>query len=114
MIKGVCAGLGVVETVKSPSFVIVTEYKGRLPVYHIDLYRLEKPEALEGLGLESYFGGDGVCLVEWAERAEHLLPAGTVRVRLKVEGTSRRVEVEGLAGLSSEMGEQAVDSAADG
>jgi len=95
MIKGVCAGLGVAELVKSPSFVIITEYQGRVPVYHIDLYRIDSEEALAGVGPESFLSGDGVSLVEWAERAEALLPEGTVRVRLAVEGTGRRVEVQG-------------------
>jgi len=99
MIKGVCAGLGVKESVKSPSFVIISEYEGALPVYHVDLYRIEGEAALAGLGLESYLNGDGVCLVEWAERAEGLLPEGTVRVRLTVEGSGRRIEVSGGSGF---------------
>ncbi len=93
MIKGVAAGLGVSETVRSPSFVIVTEYQGWLPVYHIDLYRLDDPAALEGIGLEEYLLGDGVCLVEWAERAEKLLPADTIQVRLAVTGGGRTISV---------------------
>ncbi|MEO0085498.1 MAG: tRNA (adenosine(37)-N6)-threonylcarbamoyltransferase complex ATPase subunit type 1 TsaE [candidate division WOR-3 bacterium] len=97
MIKGICAGLGVKDSVKSPSFVIISEYQGRLPVYHIDLYRIEGGAALAGLGIDSYIVGDGVCLIEWAERMEALLPEGTVRVRLAVEGTGRRIEVEGLS-----------------
>ncbi|MEO0074372.1 MAG: tRNA (adenosine(37)-N6)-threonylcarbamoyltransferase complex ATPase subunit type 1 TsaE [candidate division WOR-3 bacterium] len=106
MIRGVCAGLGVTEAVKSPSFVIVTEYEGRLPVYHIDLYRLSDEQALEPIGLESYLYGNGVCLIEWAERAERLLPAETVRVRMEVTGEkSRRICVEGLSGLSGETSE---------
>lgn len=104
MIKGICAGLGVTETVKSPSFVIVTEYEGRLPVYHIDLYRLTDSQALNPVGLDSYLYGNGVCLIEWAERAGNLLPAETVRIRLEVSGEqSRRIQVEGLAGISGEM-----------
>jgi tRNA threonylcarbamoyladenosine biosynthesis protein TsaE len=94
MIKGVAAGLGVEETVRSPSFVIVTEYRGRVPVYHIDLYRLDAGSAFEDIGLEDYFAGDGVCLVEWAERAEALLPEGTVRVRLAPVAGGRSVEIE--------------------
>ena len=100
MIKGICAGLGVSDVVKSPSFVIMTEYAGRVPVYHVDLYRLE-PGARGGsvssadLGLDAHFGGDGVCLVEWAERGEVLLPASAVRIRMSVEGAGRRIEVDG-------------------
>ncbi len=110
MIKGVAAGLGVTEVVKSPSFVIATVYQGRFPIYHIDLYRLghgvQSPESrvqshmvsdeIESLGLESYFAGDGVCLVEWAERAERVLPESAIRVRMSVEGSGRRIEITGL------------------
>ncbi len=96
MIKGVAAGLGVADVVKSPSFVIVTEYAGRLPVYHIDLYRLNEDSDFGAIGLDSYIGGEGVCLIEWAERAEKVLPASAIRVRMGVEGTGRRIEISGL------------------
>jgi tRNA A37 threonylcarbamoyladenosine biosynthesis protein TsaE len=185
MIKGIAAGLGVADVVKSPSFVIVTEYRVRtgihhqdtktqraldgvgnrqgrqerqgsdeeshhqdtktqgapdgvgnrqvrqerqgsdeeshhqdtkaqggtdLPVYHIDLYRLgasgdrreangEQPAAgdeFEGIGLDSYLEGDGVCLIEWAERAETALPDTAIRVRMSVDGSGRRIEIAGL------------------
>jgi len=96
MIKGVAAGLGVAEVVKSPSFVIVTEYAGRLPVYHVDLYRLNESSDFESIGLDSYLEGDGVCLIEWAERAEGVLPDKAIRVRMSVDGAGRRVEIAGL------------------
>lgn len=99
MIKGVCVGLGVTETVKSPSFVIATVYAGRLPVYHLDLYRVAVEAELDGLDLDDYFGGNGVCLVEWAERCETRLPPGVVRVRLESVPGGRRIEVCGLTGL---------------
>ena len=95
MIKGVAAGLGVAETVRSPSFVIATEYAGRVPVRHLDLYRVADAAELAGLDLEEYLGADGVCLIEWAERCERMLPEDTVRVRLTVEGRGRRIEVSG-------------------
>ena len=93
MIKGVAAGLGVEEPVRSPSFVIAAEYEGRVPVYHIDLYRLAKEGELDALGLDEYLSGDGVCLVEWAERLGDQLPERALRVSLSVEGTGRSVEV---------------------
>jgi len=96
MIKGIAAGLGVADVVKSPSFVIVTEYVGRLPVYHVDLYRLDEKSDFESIGLDSYLDGDGVCLIEWAERAEKVLPDTTTRVRMSVEGAGRRIEIAGL------------------
>jgi len=111
MIKGVAAGLGVADVVKSPSFVIVTEYQGMtrihhkdtktqrgtdLPVHHIDLYRLSENSDFESIGLDSYLDGDGVCLVEWAERAERILPDKAIRVRMSVDGSGRRIEIAGL------------------
>ncbi|MEO0070695.1 MAG: tRNA (adenosine(37)-N6)-threonylcarbamoyltransferase complex ATPase subunit type 1 TsaE [candidate division WOR-3 bacterium] len=97
MIKGFARGLGVKEMVKSPSFVIVTEYQGRMPVYHIDLYRINLPEEFTEIGIDSYIGGDGVCLIEWAEKAEGLLPEKTVRIRIWVLPKGRRLEIAGLA-----------------
>jgi tRNA threonylcarbamoyladenosine biosynthesis protein TsaE len=96
MIKGVAAGLRVADVVKSPSFVIVTEYAGRLPVYHVDLYRLGDGSDFGSIGLDYYLDGEGVCLIEWAERAEGILPDTAIRVRMSVEGSGRRIEVTGL------------------
>jgi tRNA threonylcarbamoyladenosine biosynthesis protein TsaE len=90
MIKGVAQGLGVKELVKSPSFVVVTEYQGRLPVYHIDLYRISKPSELPEVGFEQYLYGDGVSLIEWAERAENLLPINAIKTRIEILGQSLR------------------------
>ncbi|MEO0026546.1 MAG: tRNA (adenosine(37)-N6)-threonylcarbamoyltransferase complex ATPase subunit type 1 TsaE [candidate division WOR-3 bacterium] len=97
LIKGIARGLGVREPVRSPSFVIITEYAGRIPVYHIDLYRLNNTEEASAVGLESYLCSDGICLIEWAERAESLLPTATIRIRLEVIAGGRRIEIAGLA-----------------
>ena len=67
LIQGIAAGLGVAERVTSPSFTLIHEHRGRLPFYHVDLYRLS-PADVEGLGLDEYLGGQGVAAVEWAER----------------------------------------------
>jgi tRNA threonylcarbamoyladenosine biosynthesis protein TsaE len=67
-----------------------------VPVYHIDLYRLNESSDLESVGLDSYLDGDGVCLIEWAERAEAVLPRTAIRVRMAVEGKGRRIEISGL------------------
>jgi tRNA threonylcarbamoyladenosine biosynthesis protein TsaE len=66
-------GLGITEKVGSPSFVLVVEYSGPLPVRHVDLYRLEGPSEMDGLGLEDFCGGEGISLVEWGEKAEDRL-----------------------------------------
>ncbi len=78
--KGFAVGLGVTDTVNSPTFTIVQEYKGRLPFYHFDVYRIEEPEEMEEIGYEDYFYGDGACMIEWAELIEELIPADAVKV----------------------------------
>ncbi len=95
MIKGIAAGLGVTETVKSPSFVIATQYEGSLPVYHLDLYRLGGTTELESVDLDDYMEGDGVCVIEWADRLAGRLPARALVVRLEVVGRGRRIMIEG-------------------
>jgi tRNA threonylcarbamoyladenosine biosynthesis protein TsaE len=72
--QGVAAGLGVRDQVTSPTFLLAAEYRGRLPLYHLDLYRIESPEEAEGLDLDRFLGESGVTLVEWAERAPSLWP----------------------------------------
>ena len=79
MIQGVCAGLEVGELVNSPTFILINEYGGRVqgqqvPVYHFDLYRLRSQAELEALGADEYFYSQGICLVEWPERAGAALP----------------------------------------
>jgi len=72
--QGVACGMGVEEPVTSPTFTLINEYRGRLPLYHIDVYRLNDEQEMEDLGYEEYFYGDGVTLVEWADRVAGLLP----------------------------------------
>ncbi|MEQ9105706.1 MAG: tRNA (adenosine(37)-N6)-threonylcarbamoyltransferase complex ATPase subunit type 1 TsaE [Rhodothermales bacterium] len=82
-VAGVVEGLGGdAGDVSSPTFTIAHEYEARIPVYHIDLYRLEDEADARRAGLEDYFLGDGICLVEWPERARGLLPEGTHVVRI--------------------------------
>jgi len=81
--QGVALGLAITEPVGSPTFNLVNEYRGRLPLYHMDLYRLDAPEALYDLGYEEYFDSDGVVLIEWAERAVGLLPRELLRVEIE-------------------------------
>ncbi|MEW6522337.1 MAG: tRNA (adenosine(37)-N6)-threonylcarbamoyltransferase complex ATPase subunit type 1 TsaE [Bacillota bacterium] len=82
--QGVAWGLGVEESVKSPSFTLASEYEGRLPMYHLDLYRLDSHQ-LDGLGLEEYLETDGVTLVEWGEKAQALLPEDFLSVEIAFE-----------------------------
>ncbi len=83
--KGFAVGLGVTDTVNSPTFTIVQEYKGRLPFYHFDVYRIEEPEEMEEIGYEDYFYGDGACMIEWAELIEELIPADAIKICISKE-----------------------------
>jgi tRNA threonylcarbamoyladenosine biosynthesis protein TsaE len=90
LVQGLVRGLGVSTGATSPTFVLVNEYRGRLPVHHVDAYRTGSLTELMDLGLLDLVGGDGVTLVEWADRAEPLLPARTVRVRIEGVGDEPR------------------------
>ena len=73
--KGFAEGLGITEPVCSPTFTILQIYEeGRLPLYHFDVYRIEEPEEMEEVGLDEYLFGEGVCLIEWADRIEDMIP----------------------------------------
>ena len=74
LVRGIAAGLGASDWAASPSFVIIRQYRGRLTLYHMDFYRLEHPQEIADLGIEDYLYADGVCAVEWADRAGDLLP----------------------------------------
>ena len=99
--QGIGKGLGVHGVINSPTFTILKEYSGRLPLYHFDLYRIESPDEVTSLGFEDYFGGDGVCVVEWAERGEPAGPEGAppwpasyLRLRMRADGPQvRRIDV---------------------
>ena len=108
--QGLAKGLGIEEPVNSPTFTIVQVYdEGRLPLYHFDVYRIADEEEMFELGYESYFFGQGVCLIEWASLIQGLLPAEcrTIRIEKDLERgfDYRRVElVDGIA-LIGEMTE---------
>jgi tRNA threonylcarbamoyladenosine biosynthesis protein TsaE len=96
--QGIARGVGVEGTVNSPTFTILKEYTGRLPLYHFDLYRIDHPDELLSLGFEQYFDGDGVCVVEWAERGElddslgsALWPSSWLRIELVIIGLTSRL-----------------------
>jgi tRNA threonylcarbamoyladenosine biosynthesis protein TsaE len=98
LVQGLAAGLGVGGLVTSPTFVLVAEYAGRLPLYHVDLYRTSSLEEIRALGLEEMLHGDGVTVIEWAEKAVPILPARTIYVRIEGAGEEpREIEVAGLA-----------------
>lgn len=82
--QGVAAGLGIKESICSPTFTIVQEYHdGRLPFYHFDVYRIGDVEEMEEIGYEDYFYGDGVSFVEWANLIDEIMPEETVTIRIE-------------------------------
>jgi tRNA threonylcarbamoyladenosine biosynthesis protein TsaE len=91
LVRAIAEGLGVDgRSVSSPTFVLIQEYRGRLPIYHFDAYRLRSPAEFFDLGAHEYFEGDGVCLVEWADKVEACLPAEHLRLTLTPTGESSR------------------------
>jgi tRNA threonylcarbamoyladenosine biosynthesis protein TsaE len=90
LVQGLARGLEVEDVVTSPSFVIANEYQGRAPLYHLDLYRIEEMDATTLEALAEYFGGDGVCVVEWPDAVPTDLVQGSVQVELAVTGEESR------------------------
>lgn len=89
-IQGLVRGLGVKVRATSPTFTLVNEYRGAMPVYHVDAYRTRSLAELVDLGLEEYIDGGGVTVIEWADRLEPLLPARTIRVHIDGLGDEPR------------------------
>lgn len=82
LIRGICTGLAVNEVVTSPTFTLINEYHGKIPVYHFDFYRITSELELHDLGVEEYFNGDGICLIEWPEVVHDLLPEKRIEIHL--------------------------------
>ena len=81
--KGFAKGLGITEHVTSPTFAIVNEYEGRLPLYHFDVYRIGDVEEMEEIGYEDCFYGEGVCLIEWADLIQEILPPDVIAIEIE-------------------------------
>ncbi|MFH1854458.1 MAG: tRNA (adenosine(37)-N6)-threonylcarbamoyltransferase complex ATPase subunit type 1 TsaE [Candidatus Omnitrophota bacterium] len=98
-VKGIGMGLAVREArhINSPTFVLIKEYKGRLPLYHMDLYRLGNLKDIEDIAAEEYIYGDGVAIIEWAEKLKTMLPEKIISVRFNIKGENKReVRIEDL------------------
>ena len=96
--RAIAEGLGVRNpaAVNSPTFVLIQEYPGPVPVYHFDTYRLSGPREFAELGADEYLAGDGVCVIEWADKVADFLPAERLTVAIEVTGpTARRIELTG-------------------
>lgn len=85
--KGFAKGLGITEPITSPTFAIVNEYAGTLPLYHFDVYRISCEEEMEDTGYEEYFYGNGICLVEWAELVQGLMPQDAIWITIEKDYT---------------------------
>ena len=99
--QGVAEGLGITEPVNSPTFTIIQEYEsGRMPFYHFDVYRIGDIEEMEEIGYDDYFYGNGICLIEWANLIEEILPEQiieiTIEKNLEKGFDYRKITVTGL------------------
>lgn len=106
LVQGMADGLGVDKGcyVTSPTFTIINEYKGRVPIYHLDFYRIDSTSEVENLGLEEYLLGDGVVLIEWAEKIEAFLPKEYLMISLEyVDYSVRKMSMRGIGMRYSEM-----------
>jgi len=88
--KGIAVGLGLAADIHSPTFTLIHEHPGAVPLYHVDLYRLSKEEEIETLGLDEYIYGDGVTIIEWADRMKELLPPDRLDIELRMKGDTER------------------------
>ncbi len=89
-VKGIAKGLHISDIITSPTFTILREYKGSLPLYHFDVYRISDPDEMFEIGFSEYLDGSGVSVIEWAEKVEELLPERSVEVLIKKTGNNRR------------------------
>lgn len=95
--RGLASGLGLKSRVSSPTFTIVNEYLGRIPLFHFDMYRLKDADELFEIGWEDYLARDGVCVVEWSENVEGAFPPETIVVKIEKTGENERsIEIEGI------------------
>jgi tRNA threonylcarbamoyladenosine biosynthesis protein TsaE len=90
-VKGFVSAFGIdPDDVTSPTFAIIQEYHGEIPVYHFDFYRIEKKEEALEIGAEEYFYNDGVCIIEWPDRVKDLIPEKSIYIRIKQTGPETR------------------------
>jgi len=104
LVRGYLRGLGHQGPVKSPTYALIEPYEtGQGRLYHLDLYRLSDPEELEWVGLRDLFDGESVCLIEWPQRGEGMLPEPDLNICLTVEGRGRRLALEVLSDRGAQV-----------
>jgi tRNA threonylcarbamoyladenosine biosynthesis protein TsaE len=91
--KGIALALGVSETVTSPTFTVISEYEGIMPLYHFDVYRLEGADDFAHLGADDMLFGNGVCVIEWGERVQNELPPRAIFITIEIDGGERKITV---------------------
>lgn len=93
--KGIAQALDISEEITSPTFCLISEYYGKIPLYHMDVYRLDGTEDFINLGVDDMLYGDGVCIIEWSEKIMDELPKNTIILRiLPQDDNSRKIEIE--------------------
>ncbi len=96
--KGIAKALEINETITSPTFCLISEYEGKMPLYHMDVYRLEGSEDFINLGVDDMLYGRGVCIIEWSEKIMDELPDNTIIIRLEPQeskdGNKRKITIE--------------------
>jgi tRNA threonylcarbamoyladenosine biosynthesis protein TsaE len=93
--KGIARALGIEDTITSPTFCLISEYSGKMPLYHMDVYRLEGSEDFANLGVEDMLYGDGVCIIEWSEKVKSELPKKTIFMTITpLENGERDIQIE--------------------
>ena len=85
--QGILKGLGSGELARSPTFVLVTEYEARIPVYHMDFYRLDDHISIERMQIDEYLYGDGICVIEWANKSLDVFPEDSIKVHFDISKT---------------------------
>lgn len=100
MTKGIAEGLEISDYITSPTFNIVNEYEGRLPLYHFDVYRIEDIHEMYEIGFEEYIFGRGVSIIEWGDMVRELLPTDIIDIRItKLEDDNRKIYINDKAGI---------------
>lgn len=93
--KGIAKGLGVDDYITSPTFIIVNQYEGRIPLYHFDVYRINDIDEMYEIGFDEYLYGNGACIVEWGKIVEELLPEHAIKIDInKIDDTTREIIID--------------------
>lgn len=89
--KGIAQALGITDTITSPTFCLISEYQGTMPLYHMDVYRLDGKEDFINLGTDDMLYGDGVCIIEWSEKIMEELPSSTIILKITPQEDGKRL-----------------------